>query len=97
MCKFIKKILRSFYFLAATEYQYQEEQKKAKCCHCGKKHEWNIYECAVYRGKLLCDDCYEDFYGYCNECGELYLYDDMNEDILCNSCEEYLKNIKESE
>lgn len=84
------KILRTIYFLTATDYQYQEEHENAKCCHCGKRRNWNAYEGAVYRGKLLCSDCYDDHFGYCNECGELHLYSDMNDDIVCKPCEEFL-------
>lgn len=90
IANFFHKILRHFYFRTATEYRYQEEQENAKCCHCGKRHNWDAYEGSVYRGKLLCPDCYQDYYGYCNLCGELHLYSDMNDDILCNGCEAFL-------
>lgn len=69
------------------DYKYGVEMvENAVCCHCGKTHTWDEYNCAVYKGKYLCEDCYQDYYGYCNGCGELHKYSDMNEDIYCEKC-----------
>lgn len=72
------------------DYDYEqlpETIKNAQCCHCGKIHEWDEDTCAVYQGKLLCADCYNDYYGFCNVCETLYKYEDMNDDIICKNCE----------
>ena len=57
------------------------------CCHCREKKWWNEEFGAIYRGEFLCPDCYNDFYGYCNECGELNKHSEMNDDIVCKGCE----------
>lgn len=59
----------------------------AVCCDCGKLHTWDEETCEVYRDKFLCDKCFQDKYGYCNVCGELNKYSDMNDDIVCKECE----------
>ena len=59
----------------------------AVCCDCGKQFLFDDETCAIYRGDFLCSNCYQDKYGYCNECGELNKYADMNEDIVCKGCE----------
>lgn len=87
----IKKTVNSFIHRirlhAATKCEYMEEIKNAKCCHCGKRHDWNVYEDSMYRGKTLCSTCYEEHFGHCNSCGELYLYTDMNDNNICSGCE----------
>lgn len=67
-------------------YTGEETVSNAKCCHCGKVHEWDDYTCEVYNWKFVCADCYQDYYGNCNGCGKLHRYEDMNEDIYCKEC-----------
>lgn len=67
-------------------YNGEEFVENAVCGHCGKIHDWDEDECVVYDGKFICFDCYDNYYGYCNECGKLYKYKDMNDDIICNDC-----------
>lgn len=70
------------------DYEYGVETvENAVCCHCGKVHTWDEYGCDIYQGKYLCKDCYQDYYGYCNKCGKLYKYSDMNDEIICQRCE----------
>ena len=69
------------------DYNGQEYVENAICCHCGKTHFWHEQVCEVYRGKFLCEDCYNKYYGFCNNCGELNKYIDMNENIVCKGCE----------
>lgn len=68
-------------------YKEQETVENAICCNCGKIHFWDEQTCEVYRGKFLCEDCYNIYFGFCNECGELNKYLDMNEEIICKGCE----------
>lgn len=71
-----------------TKYNNEEEKENAICCNCGKVHTWFEDTCAVYNGEFLCEDCYNDYFGYCNNCGELFKYKDMNSEIICKGCEE---------
>lgn len=74
-----------------TEYDYKkgpEYVENAKCCHCGKIHTWSAYTCAVYNGQFVCEDCYQDYFGYCNKCDMLHKYADMNDEIICKNCQE---------
>lgn len=57
------------------------------CSHCGKTFSFDEETCEIYRGKFICADCFQTYYGYCNECGKLHLYSDMNDDIVCKECE----------
>lgn len=50
-----------------------------KCCNCGKFHDWDEETCEIYEDDYLCHDCFRDYFGYCNVCGELNRYTDMNE------------------
>lgn len=59
----------------------------ATCGDCGKQFYFDDETCAIYRGDFICAECFQDKYGYCNECGELNKYSDMNEDIVCKGCE----------
>lgn len=59
----------------------------ATCAHCGGTFYYSDEFCAIYRGDFICGKCYTDHYGYCNECGELNKYEDMNDDIVCKGCE----------
>ncbi len=56
------------------------------CSHCGKTHDWDEDTCAVYDGKYICAECYQNYYGTCNGCGKLNKYTDMNADIICTKC-----------
>lgn len=60
------------------------------CCHCGRKFFFNIDTCDIYNNDFLCDKCLQDYYGYCNECGELNKYSDMNDDFVCKGCEKVI-------
>lgn len=70
----------------ANEKTYKDGEI-AICGDCGKEFVFLEWETTFYKGKPLCSDCYDTKYGYCNECGELNLYSDMNEDIVCKGCE----------
>lgn len=91
--KIVNNFIREIRFNAATKCEYLEEIKNAKCCHCGKRHDWDVYEDSMYRGKTLCQTCYEEYYGFCNVCGDLYLYDDMNENNICGGCQALQQNL----
>lgn len=80
------KIPRKIAYVIGSKYERKEIQENARCCHCARKFVWNEYDGHVYRGKVLCPDCFDDHYGYCNECGKLNNYDDMNDDIICKGC-----------
>ena len=67
-------------------YNGKEIEFNAVCYHCGKDFGWDEYDGAVYRNKFLCQDCYDMYYVYCNGCGELNKYVDMDEDIYCKGC-----------
>lgn len=71
------------------KYFYNDEEtvENAVCCNCEETHFWDEYDCEVYRGKFVCADCYQKYFGNCNECGELNKYEDMSEDIVCRECE----------
>lgn len=58
----------------------------AVCCECGEVHYWNEEDCEVYNGMFLCSKCFKEEYGYCNECGTLNKYIDMDENIVCKEC-----------
>lgn len=68
-------------------FNYEEIVETAQCHHCSNIFTWEEETCEVYEEKFLCSDCYDKYYGYCNECGELNLYSDMNDDIICKGCE----------
>ena len=56
------------------------------CCECKNIHNWDEVDCEIYRDNFLCKDCFEKKYGYCNECGELNKYEDMDLNIVCGGC-----------
>ena len=56
------------------------------CSDCGKESFWSDEDCEMYMGEPLCENCFRKKYGYCNICGELNKYQDMNEDIECKGC-----------
>ena len=68
----------------AEDYGYRQ------CYHCS---DW-VYENDSYYthdGNLICEDCYNNHYTTCNECGEIYNIDDMcydeEEDVdVCYNC-----------
>lgn len=83
----MRKLLAKYiWFLFGTKYANVEKTGTARCCNCGKKFLFDEYDCEIYRGKTLCTECFENDYGYCNECGELNRYSDMNDDIFCKVC-----------
>lgn len=73
-------------------YNGEVEVSNAICGCCGNTHDWEDYSCEVYEGKFICSECYQNLFGFCNECDNLYRYEDMNEDIICKSCSAYLEN-----
>lgn len=81
-----KKLSSEIFFAIGTKYTGKEVQKNSICCNCGKKFTFDVEHCEIYRNKTLCSKCLELHYGYCNECGELNRYIDMNEDIVCGGC-----------
>ena len=82
-----KKLVRMLYFKAGSEYKGDFTPDIVRCCHCGEKFAFDVYSCEGYRGKTLCPNCYDRYYGYCNECGELNRYSDMDENIVCGGCQ----------
>ena len=59
------------------------------CSDCGEEFVYEEYE--TYKGRPICFNCFDLKYGFCNECGELNKYADMNEEIVCKGCEPYVK------
>lgn len=80
------KIPQKIAFIFGSVYEGKETQSNARCCHCARTFAWDDYTGDIYRGKLLCPECLCHFYGYCNSCGKLYKYADMDEDIICKGC-----------
>lgn len=79
-------MLKNLAFIMGSRYLGGETQENAKCCHCGRTFLWDEYTCDIYRGKLLCSNCLDHYYGNCDICGELNKYEDMDEDIICKAC-----------
>lgn len=67
-------------------YNGEDFVENATCGHCGKQHDWDEETGEIYENKFICPDCYDNYYGYCNECGKLHKYKDMNDDIICKDC-----------
>lgn len=63
-----------------------EEVRDAICGHCGKKHVWYEKTCCVYKGKFICNMCFQMHYEYCDRCHTLHQYSEMNQDIVCKTC-----------
>ena len=85
------KIARAIAFRLGTECDnIANLGGKARCCNCGRAFKWDEYDCDIYRGKALCACCFDNEFGYCNECGELNRYSDMDDDICCKICHDYL-------
>lgn len=61
------------------------------CSHCGEEFIYYEYETYFYRKKPICFNCFDLYYGFCNECGELNKYSDMNEDIVCRGCDNHVE------
>lgn len=66
--------------------EIKEKYENVKCIECGEIHNWDEYDCEVYNDDFLCAKCFQEKYGYCNICGELNKYSDMNENIECKEC-----------
>jgi len=52
------------------------------CTNCGE-------ECESLAGEDICEDCYNDIYSTCDDCGEFFANDDLTTSghrILCNDC-----------
>lgn len=81
------KIAREIFFAIGTKYTGNEVQENSRCCNCGRKFTFDLEHSEIYRNKTLCPKCLEDHYGYCNECGELNRYVDMDENIVCGGCQ----------
>lgn len=60
------------------------------CVDCGRIHTWDEYDCEMYNNGFLCKECFEEKYGYCNLCGGLNKYSDMDCNIECKECVEYV-------
>lgn len=63
------------------------EEKKI-CQDCGRIIEENE-TCLYYRDEPLCEECYEDNYCICDECGEIILVSDSqykNDWVYCEEC-----------
>lgn len=66
----------------------KDEKKEMVCGHCGKTFSEYEDDTVYYNGKPLCDFCYQDYYGYCEECEELHPYDEMlfADGYYCEQC-----------
>lgn len=73
-------------------YNGEEEVINAICGHCGRTHHWDEDSCAIYQGKLICNECFQELFGFCDECDTLHLYSDMN-DVICKTCQEKLSKL----
>lgn len=68
-----------------------KDMEIAVCCDCGEEFVFLEYETTFYKGKPLCFNCFDNKYGYCNECGELNPYNNMNGNIVCKECERFVE------
>lgn len=57
------------------------------CPNCNKSFLFDEYNAHKYHGRVICPECFNFWFGYCNECGELFQYSEMNDDIVCKTCE----------
>ena len=89
MKKFLKRLIIELIniFKVHRKYNGNPIVENAKCCDCGKIFTWDEEVDEIYNDKYLCFECFDKKYGYCNECGELNKYSDMNEDIICKGCQ----------
>lgn len=74
-----------------SEYMGCCEGERRVCVDCGARiHEERDYFHTLPNGDVICNDCYEDHYFTCSECGEIYYEDSMNETItgefICDRC-----------
>ncbi len=72
--------------MASADYGYRDGEEY-ECSHCGKTFTFDEDTCEVYEGKAICGECYTNYYGFCNVCGVLHKYEDMNEEIICSACQ----------
>lgn len=68
------------------KHNMKETYNDVVCTECGQVHFWDEYDCEVYNDDFLCRKCFQEKYGYCNICGELNKYSDMDENIECGGC-----------
>lgn len=64
------------------------EVKTCSCCGCIIEGEGNV----VASGDIVCDDCLESEYAFCEECEEYVPFDEIQEidgSYVCESCLEY--------
>ena len=57
------------------------------CAHCGKKASWDDDTGEIYNGEFICAECYQVYYGFCDVCGKLHKYTDMDE-VVCEDCQD---------
>ena len=76
--------------ISVCPYCHSDEFVKAiQCDCCGEYHPsemtyWIDADC-----ESVCDDCFSDYYGTCEDCGEHYKLKDLedhNGNLLCPSC-----------
>lgn len=74
--------------MSKTNYSKGEVKvEDAVCWYCEKMHTWSEDTCDVYNGKYICSECFQENFSYCNECGELYFCEELNEYIICKDCQ----------
>lgn len=78
--------------LSAIEKKHLEGKETSVCCNCGEVFIFDEDTCEMYQEKPLCQDCYQVDYGYCNICGKLEKYTEMDlKEIICLDCLEKLE------
>lgn len=70
----------------AKKAQSPKEHKQVKCCNCGDNVDED--DALEHDGGMYCDDCHNEVFACCDECGDVY----VSEDGLClgdsNFCSE---------
>lgn len=85
------------YLESAEYFVCNKELQLYECCQCGYRSRDNVY---TDEYGYLCEDCYNQLYSCCDECGEDMLledliYDEETGDLYCPDC--YDKILKERE
>lgn len=52
----------------------KEEEKGTYCEHCGEPLIENQNHSKDSHEPCICDECFDEYYGYCDECQELFVY-----------------------
>lgn len=64
-----------------------------KCDNCHDYFSHRYFSCVItHYGDEICESCYHDYYGTCEECMEVFSTDDLawtdDDQLLCDSCRE---------